>query len=722
MPSMIALCGLGLAAVAVAAPRINITEINVTPAEVARGESFTLRVSAESDGVEIGSFRLRTPYETEAIPPGFAEEAGRAVYQDDAGAIRDNGPVDLEPADGEIAIEVSTENLPIGVNYLVVFAHNRPAPGPHILDYRNLRLDVSEDTVSIRAMDRGVTEETGGIEFMLPDSRVEAGEPLVCGAKLTGEGSLALRLRPPYTWGEDEVLPGFVYYPEEKTAYVEDDAEHLIADGGPNDLDPADRSLRLEVPTDGWGPGVHVLTLEAPVSEGRHPYGRAGGIYRDFAIKVPGPNDHLDVVVEPSSLFGEGTHFGSLVSLGNGRVVTDSHVSEDAGRTWRELPGALPRPSLLRDGSLLAMAYRALPVEGQKGVYAGFRHASMDGGETVEGPSESQVLVPKARAALGHGPHVGPLFGRSIVELENGDLVAGMYGWFDGDVEPDRYRKGGTMRRAYTCISQDRGETWEYLSTVAYEPFLGNEGYSELVIRGLPNGEILALVRTGGNSNPGWQDNPLMTSRSADGGRTWSPVERTGVEGCWPDLCVMDDGTLACTTGRPGAFIMFSADNGRTWTDHTPLNGERYSGYTAVCEVAPGELLVGYGARARLDPETGERRDSLRLCRVRVGERPVAAEGGGDSAVASVRIVGLLPNPRGVDTGHEVVMLKNLGQVELSLEGWRLRDRAGHAYALSGSIDAGAALRIAMGTFVMPLNNDGDEISLFDGAARSWTR
>jgi len=618
MPPMTALIGLGLSAAAVAAPRISITEIGVTPSEVARGESFTLRVRAESEGVEIGSYRLRTPYETEAIPPGFAEEAGRAVYQDDGGAIRDNGPLDLEPADGEIAIEVSTESLPIGVNYLVVFAHNRPAPGPHVLDYRNLRLDVSEGTVSIRVLDKGVTEEAGGIEFMLPEGAVKPGDPLTCGAKLTGEGSLALRLRPPYTWGEDEVLPGFVYYPEEKTAYVEDDAEHLIADNGPNDRDPADRSVRLEVPTNGWPPGVHVLTLEAPVSEGRHPYGRSADIYRDFAIEVPGPSDHLDVVVEPSSLFGEGTHFGSLVSLGDGRVITDSHVSGDAGRTWRDLPGPLPRPNLLRDGSLLAMAYRALPVEGEKGVYTGFRHVSTDGGQTVEGPSESRVLVPKARAALGHGPHVGPLFGRSIVELENGDLVAGMYGWFEGDAEPDRYREGGTMRRAYTCISRDRGETWEYLSTVAYEPFLGNDGYSELVIRGLPNGEILALVRTGGNSNPGWQDNPLMMSRSTDGGKTWAPVRRTGVEGCWPDVCAMSDGTLASTTGRPGAFIMFSTDKGHTWADVTPIDAQRYSGYTAVCELSPGELLVGFGARQWLDLETGQRTDQLRLTRIKV--------------------------------------------------------------------------------------------------------
>ena len=627
MASMATLLGVGLAlaAIAQAEPRITITKIGVQPSELARGETFTLRVAAEGTGVAIGSYRLRTPYPTQpqSVPPGFALEGGYAVYQDEGGAIADNGSRDLEPAPGEVAVEVSTRTLPPGVNYLVVFAHNRPAPGPHVLDYRNLRLDVDEETVTVRVMERGAGPESALVEFSLPQRSVEPGEPVVCGAAVAGahEAQLALRLRPPYTWGEDEVPPGFVYYSEEKVGYFEDGPDHLLRDNGPHDTDPADGRLQLAVPTDDWPPGVHALTLEAPFLGGRHPYGGTGEVYRDFAVKVPDPGDRFDVEVGPSAFLDSGTHFGSLVSLGDGRVSTETRVSEDAGRTWRRLPRPLPRPNLLRDGTLIGMAYRALPIEGRKGAYTGFRHVSTDGGGTVEGPEDSLVLVPKARAALGHGPHVGPLFGRSIVELPGGELLAGMYGWFEGDAEPDRYREGGTMRRAYTCLSTDRGKSWEYLSTVAYRPFLGNEGYSELVVRGLPNGEILALVRTGGNSSPGWQDNPLMASRSADGGRTWSPVERTGVEGVWPDLCVMSDGTLVCSYGRPGAHIMFSIDNGHTWTDHTPIDGERYSGYTAVCEVAPGELLVGYGARAWLDPETGERQDNLRICRVRVRRR-----------------------------------------------------------------------------------------------------
>ena len=608
-----------------ARPKISITKLTVDQAEAARGESFTLRAAAVGKGVDVRSYRVRTPYKLarEHVPPGFYLEHGLAVYRADKGAILDNGKFDLDPSKGSVAVEISTKNLSDGVHYLVVFAHNRPGPGRHVMDFRNLRLDVGRDKVGIQVVGKEYAPLGKGIEFLVPSGALKPGELMVCGAKLADEqGGLTLRLRPPYTWDKTEVLDGFRYYPKEKVGYVEDGPDHMIVDNGKFDKDPSRGSIRVEVPTDRWPPGAHFLTLEAPsLHTVRAPYRGTGKTYRDFAVRVADSRDQFQVEVSPSVRLASGTHFSAMVSLGNGKILAHGHFSDDGGHTWTKLPKVIPNPNLLSDGTLIGMAYRAYPVEGQKGVYTGQLYLSKDGGRTVEGPIPSKVLVPKARAALGHGPHVGPLFGRSIVELDNGDLIAGMYGWFDGDTEPDRYRKGGTMRRSYVGISSDRGRTWQYLSTVAYRPFLGNEGYSELVIRKLPNDEILALVRTGGNSNPGWQDNPLMMSRSSDGGKTWAPVRRTGVEGCWPDLCVLSDGALVCTTGRPGAFIMFSTDNGHTWTDITPIGPERYSGYTAICELAPGELLMGYGARHWLDPQTGQRTDQLRLVRIKVRRR-----------------------------------------------------------------------------------------------------
>lgn len=597
---------------------VRITEIEVNPASLQLGDAFELRVRARGEGVDVLNFRIRTPYRAGQgdVPEGFVKDKGHgfAVFRADPGGhVLDNGVADLDPTAGALRVSISTGGLRDGTHYLTVFAHNRPGKGAHVKDHRDLELTVGGDRVKVEVVPRDAGGPSDPVVFELPKASVADGAMLTCGVRSRDpERPLpAVRLRSPYTWGKDEVLPGFEYNSKTKIGFFSEGTGELIRDNGPGDRDPAPNSIRLQVPTQNWPAGVHVLTLEVPTVEIRAPYGGSAAVYRDFSVKISGPNDHLDVEVGKPVYVGVGTHFSNLVHLGNGRVICDTHLSDDGGNTWKPLPTPIPRPNLLPDGSIAGTAYRAYPVEGKEGEYKGQLILSADGGRSIGNSIETRVLVPLARAALGHSHHVGPLFGRSLVVLPNGDWLSSMYGWFKGDTEPDHYRKGGTMRRSYICISRDRGRTWDYLSTAAYRPFLGNEGYSELVIRGLPNGDVIAVVRTGGNSNPGCQDNPLMVAWSHDGGRTWTPVQRTGVEGVWPDVAVLDDGLLVCSTGRPGAFIMFSADNGATWTDHTPINAERYSGYTAVTRLGRGKLLVGYGVRSGFDASIGRRRHGL---------------------------------------------------------------------------------------------------------------
>jgi hypothetical protein len=622
-----ALCAAG--AMCPAAPgKVRITEIEVSPASVQLGDAFSLRVKAVGTGVDVLNFRIRTPYTAGVgdVPDGFTREkgAGYAVFQAEPGGhVLDNGVADRDPAAGVLRVNLSTKGLRDGPHYLTVFAHNRPGSASHAKDHRDLELTVKGGRVEIVALQRGEGGPTEPVVFELPGKTLAPGELLVCGVRSRNPGDRlpGVRLHSPYTWGEKEVLHGFQYNAKAKVGFVSDGEGELIRDNGPLDRDPAESSVRLEIPTRNWPSGVHVLTLTVPTLEIRRPYGGTTEVYRDFSVKIPGPDDHLELEVGDPVYVGEGTHFSNLVYLGNGRVVCDTHASNDDGKTWEPLATPIPRPNLMPDGSIAGTVYRAYPVEGKDGEYRGKLLRSTDGGRTISTAIETRVLIPLARAALGHGHHVGPLFGRSLVALPSGEWLSSMYGWFKGDTEPDRYRKGGTMRRSYIGLSRDKGKTWEYLSTVAYRPFLGNEGYSELVIRLLPRGDILAVVRTGGNSNAGWQDNPLMVSWSHDGGRTWTPVQRTGAEGVWPDVTVLDDGLLACSTGRPGAFIMFSADRGATWTDHTPIDAERYSGYTSVTQLEPGKLLVGYGVRSGFDPAIGGRRHGLYVVPVRYAER-----------------------------------------------------------------------------------------------------
>ena len=172
---------------------------------------------------------------------------------------------------------------------------------------------------------------------------------------------------------------------------------------------------------------------------------------------------------------------------------------------------------------------------------------------------------------MGHGPHKGPLFMRSIIERKDGSLVALMAGWFKSDTALCPYGRGRPYSRTYVCESNDRRQTWQYLTTIGYDQ-IGSEGYNEASMRKLPNGQWLAVLRTGSEKDFKCHDNPIMWSVSTDEGRTWSKPQRTGVEGAYPSLAVLTDGLLAMSYGRPGAMLVFSHDNGRSWTDQTVVD------------------------------------------------------------------------------------------------------------------------------------------------------
>jgi endonuclease/exonuclease/phosphatase family metal-dependent hydrolase len=79
-----------------------------------------------------------------------------------------------------------------------------------------------------------------------------------------------------------------------------------------------------------------------------------------------------------------------------------------------------------------------------------------------------------------------------------------------------------------------------------------------------------------------------------------------------------------------------------------------------------------------------------------------------------VRIASLLPDPVGVDAGHEQITIANGTGSALTLTGWTLRDRGQNVFTLSGTIAAGSSLTATLSPNSMPLNNSGDEVFLID--------
>lgn len=87
-----------------------------------------------------------------------------------------------------------------------------------------------------------------------------------------------------------------------------------------------------------------------------------------------------------------------------------------------------------------------------------------------------------------------------------------------------------------------------------------------------------------------------------------------------------------------------------------------------------------------------------------------------------LRVAALLPDPEGEDEGHEQVTLENTSAAVVALKGWKLRDRSGNEYPLSGNVKAGQELVLTLPAGALPLNNSGDEVALISPGGQERQR
>ena len=608
------LAGGWLAPLAAAADsRIVIQEFSVEPKSLDLGQPFTVRVKAAATGMAIGSFVVRTADDVkkEATIPGFPLYSSGRYYVAENGRynLKDNGPLDRDPANNVFALQLNTAGWRDGKHTFAVFASSRPAPGPFVAARHDFAVTVRGRQVTVEDLGDGASQPTPAIlQFQCRPAVLQPGEPLELSLSLDGRRVQALQVSDVFYVTPAEALSGFNYDGEKEKSICP-----IELPAAPQADSDAAVAVTARLTTGDWPPGVRHLMVQSLGSSGRVLDERA------FAVKVSDPRDRLAVTVEPSTFLATGTHFNRFLKLRDGTLLTDGKLSRDGGQTWNDAPAGFGNGAeQLRDGSVLGLDYRCLPIAAKTGYYEVARYFSPDGQRFEKGRAE--MFVPEAKGAMGHGPHVGPLFMRSILQRADGSLVALMGGWFKSDTALCPYGRGRPYSRTYVCESSDGGRTWRYLSTIGYEQ-IGSEGFNEACMRPLRDGTWLAVLRSGNERDFKCQDNPIMFSVSRDEGRTWSPPQRTGLEGCFPSLAVLSDGQLAMSYGRPGAMLAFSADNGRTWTDATCVDATPYSGYTDVVEIEPGLLLVGFGAAGYFEPGTGRRSNDLRLARVRYQPR-----------------------------------------------------------------------------------------------------
>ena len=319
----------------------------------------------------------------------------------------------------------------------------------------------------------------------------------------------------------------------------------------------------------------------------------------------------------------------------DGRIVVgdgkNTRWSDDDGNTWK--PGAenqFDKAAIdLGNGEILSIGRNSRKRPDGKYTLKILR--SLDNWETIT--KEDVVLdIPNASYTVtGSGNRVdGFLFHHGLLAFDNGDLIGSMYGNYEGDTELcDGYpaELGQRKYRTIVVFSKDKGKTWGDPVLVAYDKMLGRgipddhdmvgksipesrvsrttivpavtqEGFRESDLVQAPNGDLLCLMRSGGR-NPVPEANlfptPLYCSRSSDKGQTWSPPAQIADRGVCPNAITMSNGIIVCTYSRPGNWLIFSDDNGKTWKGAFQFGVSGATNY--IIEVAPDTIQVFHEAK-----------------------------------------------------------------------------------------------------------------------------
>jgi hypothetical protein len=351
------------------------------------------------------------------------------------------------------------------------------------------------------------------------------------------------------------------------------------------------------------------------------------------------PLKPLAVSLGVEQTIAPGVPWPYLVQLRDGTTILLAHVrwpkggkypihytavSHDGRKTWQEWKpapdqGAGPITEgtavELRDGTILVFNVHVEHIGGK--VFETNFWSTRDSYRTLSGPRKFKFSMPEAETEGkdDRGEPISRLYlRRSAIELDNGDLLASVYGRFESDKAPVEYLGAMTKMRSLLVRSTDRGATWTYVSTISADP-VGQEGAAEPAIvrltRGPLKGRLICVLRTG-------RENPIYQCESDDEGRTWTRAyplswqysrygRRREIAGTDPDIIEMSDGTLAMSYGHKpdyedhGNFVAFSMDQGRSWIQETRLSSSVTAAYTGIREVAPGELYVVYSVSGAID-------------------------------------------------------------------------------------------------------------------------
>lgn len=305
---------------------------------------------------------------------------------------------------------------------------------------------------------------------------------------------------------------------------------------------------------------------------------------------------------------------GRLVVMGPDKGIWSS----DGGRTWREGPRGPDDKTTLNLGNGEVLSIYRTSVRRADGKYELVQRRSLDNWTTVQ--TETALLdTPEATTTGGDAgdQHEGLLMHHGAIKLKNGDLMATMFGNYQGDRIPAAgYPEELKLHKYRTVVvfSSDNGRTWANPVTVAYDrqlargsdpdssvqttavvPAVTQEGFCEADLVRAANGDILCAMRSGGRigiRKAPIFPTPLYLSRSQDEGRTWTAPVPIADRGVCPYLVTLQNGVIVCSYARPGGWLIFSDDDGESWKGAIQFCSS--DSYCNIIEVAPNQVLVIY--------------------------------------------------------------------------------------------------------------------------------
>lgn len=186
-------------------------------------------------------------------------------------------------------------------------------------------------------------------------------------------------------------------------------------------------------------------------------------------------------------------------------------------------------------------------------------------------------------------------------EMPDGSLV--LVANCKGTIVPYKYECNCDGDTSHLYRSVDGGKSFDFYATIATPrdaPANSTDGATEPCVIRLADGRLLAAMRTAG-LGAGTRikaSGPLLMAYSDSEGTNWTTFlsSRKGVQPC---LLRLQNGVIALSSGRPGTYITFSLDDGRTWVEskyvvppETPTTS-----YTDMIEIEPNKILLFYDIR-----------------------------------------------------------------------------------------------------------------------------